>query len=305
VVRCEDLSIGYGDNGENVIASGINLDIDHGERVAIVGDNGEGKTTLLRSLVGSLKTLGGEINWGHASVIGTYAQHVYTTLPEQRTVYEQLDYEAIGGTTRQQILATAGALLFRDSHVDKKIKVLSGGERARLCMAALLLGDYNILVLDEPGNHLDVETVESLAQALLKYQGTVVFTIHERHFLKRVATNNVEVQGGTAKSFLGDYDSYMYSLNHQDGAPVERQDKGELKDESKGEQHRRQKKLRRKIQNLEKKIQALDKEKGELNQLLVETTDADEALKVHTKFSEVSDSLAHAEDIWLELTEAL
>ena len=305
VVRCENLSIGYGDNGENVIASGINLDIDHGERVAIVGDNGEGKTTLLRSLVGSLKTLGGEINWGHASVIGTYAQHVYTTLPEQRTVYEHLDYEAIGGTTRQQILATAGALLFRDSHVDKKIKVLSGGERARLCMAALLLGDYNILVLDEPGNHLDVETVESLAQALLNYQGTVVFTSHERHFLKRVATNIVEVQGGTAKSFLGDYDSYMYSLNHQDGAPVVRQDKEELKDESKGEQHRRQKKLRRKIQNLEKKIQALDKEKGELNQLLVETTDADEALKVHTKFSEVSDSLAHAEDIWLELTEAL
>jgi len=305
VLRCENLAIGYGDSGEHVIASAINLDIDHGERVAIVGDNGEGKTTLLRSLVGSLKPLNGNLRWGHASVIGTYAQHVYTTLPEQRTVYEHLEYEAIGGTTRQQILATAGALLFRDSHVNKKIKVLSGGERARLCMAALLLGDYNILVLDEPGNHLDVETVETLAQALLKYQGTVVFTSHERHFLKRVATNIVEVQGGTAKSFLGDYDSYMYSLNQQDKAPVAMQGKQAAKDESKGEQHRRQKKLRRKIQKLEKKIQALDKEKGELNQLLVETTDADEALKVHTKFAEVSDSLAHAEDIWLELTEAL
>ena len=283
----------------------INIDVDHGERVAIVGDNGEGKTTLLRSLVGSLEPLSGDINWGHASVIGTYAQHVYTTLPEHRTVYEHLDYEAIGGTTRQQILATAGALLFRDSHVDKKIKVLSGGERARLCMAALLLGDYNILVLDEPGNHLDVETVESLAQALLNYQGTVVFTSHERHFLKRVATNIVEVQGGTAKSFLGDYDSYMYSLNQQDVTSVAPHRNKTAKEESKGDQHRRQKKVRRKIQNLEKKIQALDKDKGELNQLLVETTDADEALKVHTKFAEVSDSLAHAEDIWLELTEAL
>jgi ATP-binding cassette subfamily F protein 3 len=289
-----------------MIASAINLDIDHGERVAIVGDNGEGKTTLLRSLVGSLKLLDGDVSWGHASVIGTYAQHVYTTLPEQRTVYEHLEYEAIGGTTRQQILATAGALLFRDSHVNKKIRVLSGGERARLCMAALLLGDYNILVLDEPGNHLDVETVESLAQALLKYQGTVVFTSHERHFLKRVATNIVEVQGGTAKSFLGDYDSYMYSLNQQDDASsVAPPGKTVITEDSKGEQHRRQKKLRRKIQNLEKKIQALDKEKGELNQLLVETTDADEALKVHTKFAEVSDSLAQAENIWLELTEAL
>jgi predicted nuclease with TOPRIM domain len=97
----------------------------------------------------------------------------------------------------------------------------------------------------------------------------------------------------------------MYSLNQQDDASVAPQGKQAVKEDSKGEQHRRQKKLRRKIQNLEKKIQALDKEKGELNQLLVETTDADEALKVHTKFSEVSDSLAHAEDIWLELTEAL
>jgi ATP-binding cassette subfamily F protein 3 len=288
-----------------VIASGINFDIEHGERVAIVGDNGEGKTTLLRSLVGSLKPLGGKVSWGHASVIGTYAQHVYTTLPEQRTVYEHLEYEAIGGTTRQQILATAGALLFRDSHVNKKIKVLSGGERARLCMAALLLGDYNILVLDEPGNHLDVETVETLAQALLKYRGTVIFTSHERHFLKRVATNIVEVQGGTAKSFLGNYNSYMYSLNQQDDGVTVLQGKHVAKADSKGEHHRRQKKLRRKIQNLEKKIQALDKEKGELNRLLVDTTDADEALKVHTKFAEVSDSLAHAEDIWLELTEAL
>jgi len=168
-----------------------------------------------------------------------------------------------------------------------------------------LLGDYNILVLDEPGNHLDVETVETLAQALLKYRGTVVFTSHERHFLKRVATNIVEVQGGTAKSFLGDYDSYMYSLNQQDNASATPQGKPVEKEADKGEQHKRQKKLRRKIQNLEKKIQALDKEKGELNRLLVETTDADEALKVHTKFAEVSDSLAHAEDIWLELTEAL
>ena len=114
-------------------------------------------------MVGPLKTLGCEISWGHGSVIGTYAQHVYTTLPEQRTVYEHLDYEAIGGMTRQQILATADALLFRDSHMDKKIKVLSGGERSRLCMAALLRGDYNMLALDTPGNHLDAETVESLA----------------------------------------------------------------------------------------------------------------------------------------------
>ncbi|MEC7565766.1 MAG: ABC-F family ATP-binding cassette domain-containing protein [Planctomycetota bacterium] len=311
VLRCQDLTIGY--DGE-AVAAGINFEIEHGQRVAIVGDNGEGKTTLLRSIVGSLKKITGEVKWGHASNIGTYAQHVYSTLPEQRTVYEHLEYEALGGTTRQQILATAGALLFRDSHVNKKIRVLSGGERARLCMAGLLLGDYNILVLDEPGNHLDVETVDALAEALLKYQGTVVFTSHERHFLGRIATNIVEVGGGTAKSYLGDYDSYMYMLNResqgeeQGGKPAKsgksNGDGGGRKSNDRDLQ-KRQRKLRREIQNLEKKIADLDRDKQLLNKQLVETTDADEALKVHTKFTEVSDSLARAEDRWLELTEAL
>ena len=129
--------------------------------MGIVGDNGQGKTTLLRTLVGSLETRGGELKWSQHCRIGTYAQHVYTTIPEDDTVLEYLEGQAIAGTTDQQVLAVAGALLFRDSHVKKKVKVLSGGERARLCLAGLLLSDYNILVLDEPGNHLDVETVEA------------------------------------------------------------------------------------------------------------------------------------------------
>ena len=153
------------------MATNIQLEIEHGQRSAIVGDNGEGKTTLLRSLVGSLELLGGEVKWGYASQIGTYAQHVYSTLPEKRTVLEHLEYQAHAGTTGQEILAVAGALLFRDSHVNKKIAVLSGGERARLCMAGLLLGDYNILVLDEPGNHLDVENRGLAGQCALEIPG--------------------------------------------------------------------------------------------------------------------------------------
>src|SRR5690606_1861817 len=106
-------------------------------------------------------------------------------------------------------------LLFRGDHVRKKVQVLSGGERARLCMAGLLLGTYNILVLDEPGNHLDVETVESLAEALLEYRGTVIFTSHDRHFMRRLATNIVEVRDGTAKNYGGDYDAYLYYINRE------------------------------------------------------------------------------------------
>ena len=140
-VRCKDLTIGYGDHA---IARGIDLEIEHGSRAAIVGDNGQGKTTLLRTLVQSLPALQGEVKWGFGCDIGTYAQHVYSSLPERKTVLEYLEYEAIPGTKNQTILDVAGAMLFRGSAVKKKIPVLSGGERARLCMAALLLSKSNI-----------------------------------------------------------------------------------------------------------------------------------------------------------------
>ena len=140
-VRCEDLVIGY--PGVDV-ASDITLEIEHGQRVGIVGDNGQGKTTLLRTLVGSLETKGGNLKWSQHCRIGTYAQHVYTSIPENETVIEYLEGEAMAGTTDQQVLAVAGALLFRDSHVKKKIKVLSGGERARLVLAGLLLSLIHI-----------------------------------------------------------------------------------------------------------------------------------------------------------------
>ena len=311
VLRCTDLVIGYPDHQ---VAQGIQLEVEHGERAAIVGDNGQGKTTLLRSLVGSLDLMGGHVKWGHATDIGTYAQHVYSTLPEDRTVLEQLEYQAMAGTTTQQILAVAGALLFRDSHVKKKIKVLSGGERARLCMAGLLLGDYNVLVLDEPGNHLDVETVDALADALLAYQGTVLFTSHDRHFMSRIATNIIEVRDGSARNYQGDYDAYLYSVNQEiEAGNASRRNRKKwvrrrrrcqvvnrpITENSAKLQRQRQKE----IKNLEKKIAQLDEEKKSLNQQLVETTDANEAMKLHTRFTEISDQLDAAEERWIQLSE--
>ena len=211
-VRCNELSIGYADR---VVAKNIGVEIEHGQRAAIVGDNGQGKTTLLRTLVGSLEPLAGQVKWGYGCEIGVYAQHVYTSLDPKQTVIEYLEYKANPGTTQQMILAVAGALLFRDSHTQKKISVLSGGERARLCLAGLLLGTYNILVLDEPGNHLDVDTVEALSDALLAYKGTVLFTSHDRYFMKRIATSIVEVRDGTAVNYAGNYDAYLYAVNKE------------------------------------------------------------------------------------------
>ncbi len=211
-LRCRDLAIGY---PEREIAAGVDLEIDHGTRAAVVGDNGQGKTTFLRTVVDSLMPLAGEVRWGHGCQIGVYAQHVYTSLPEGQTVLDYLHSQAAFGKKDQEIMEVAGSFLFRGPHVEKPISVLSGGERARLCLAGLLLSQYNVLILDEPGNHLDVDTVEALAEALVEYQGTVIFTSHDRHFTKKVATCIVEVRDGRVTNYSGQYDAYVYKVNKE------------------------------------------------------------------------------------------
>jgi ATP-binding cassette subfamily F protein 3 len=293
-VRCHELTIGYPDTD---VASDIELEVEHGQRAAIVGDNGQGKTTLLRTLVGSLEPRSGHVRWGFGCEIGTYAQHVYSSLPEKQTVYDYLEYQATPGTTHQDILAVLGALLFRDAHVKKKISVLSGGERARLCMAGLLLGDYNVLVLDEPGNHLDVETVEALSEALLAYQGTVLFTSHDRYFMKRIATSVIEVRDGQARHYGGDYDAYLYAVNKEidDGERALQASKQPKKKQkakrsrTDGDDLRDQRKLRKEISNLERKIARLDEEKSELNKQLLSESDPQEALRLHAQVTTISE----------------
>ena len=314
-VRCTNLEIGYTFRDEDPlrVASGIDLEIEHGSRTAIVGDNGQGKTTLLRTIVDSLDPLGGEVRWGHHCDIGTYAQHVYTSLPEHQRVIDYLEYQAMADTTDQQILSLAGALLFRDSHVKKKISVLSGGERARLCLGGLLLGTHNILVLDEPGNHLDVETTEALADALLDYQGTVIFTAHDRYFMQRVATSVIEVRDGKARNYLGDYEAYLYAINkeieegeraHKSNAPQtptpHRNSKADRRSVVKD--HR---KMRKELSNLERKIALLDAQKRDASQQLLETVDPEEALRLHNEVTTTTEDLGNAETRWLELQELL
>ena len=206
-VRCKALDIGY--DGRPV-ATGIDLEIEHGTRAAIVGDNGQGKTTLLRTLVGSLKPIAGDIRWGFGCKTGVYAQHVYTALNENQTVIEYLRSKGSGaGKKEQELLDVAGSFLFRGDAIQKPVSVLSGGERARLCLAGLMVADHNVLVLDEPGNHLDVDTVDALAEALADYPGTVIFTSHDRSFTGRVATAIVEVRDGRAVAYSGQYQAYL------------------------------------------------------------------------------------------------
>lgn len=311
-VRCSDLVIGY---AERKIAEDIQLEIDHGSRAAIVGDNGQGKTTFLRTLVESLRPLGGEIRWGYGCQIGTYAQHVYTSLPEQQTVYQYLESIAATGTKEQRILDLAGAFLFKGEHVQKRIPVLSGGERARLCLAGMLLSQYNVLVLDEPGNHLDVDTVEALAQALIDYKGTVIFTTHDRHFMKRVATCVIEVKDGRVTNYNGDYDAYLYAVNKE--IDDEERATASLRQLAKAPaavvtakpaaraKGRGEREIRKEISTIEKTIARLDEQKRAAHAQLLQCADAKEALRLHNEVESLTGELTAAEERWCALQEEL
>jgi ATP-binding cassette subfamily F protein 3 len=310
-LRCKGLSIGYPDR---VIASGIDLEIEHGSRAAIVGDNGQGKTTFLRTLVGSLAPLAGEARWGYGCELGVYAQHVYTSIREDQTVLEHLERAAAIGTKQQRILDVAGAMLFRGSGVEKRVKVLSGGERARLCLAGLLLGSFNVLVLDEPGNHLDVETVDALAAALVAYEGTVVFTSHDRSFMQAVATTVIEVKDGRVVNTLGTYATYLAGVSKEiDDAEAAAGRGGRIAPPRGGEggrpaarpAARTDREIRKEVATLEKTIARLDAEKRQANAALLATSDADEAVRLHAAVTAAAEKLAAAEERWLVLQEEL
>ena len=310
-LRCTDLSIGYGDK---VIAKDIAVEILHGTRTAVVGDNGQGKTTFLRTVSASLEPLAGGLKWSFGCDIGTYAQHVYTTLPEHYTVREYLSSEATGDATMQTVLDMAGSFLFRGDDVDKKVSVLSGGERARLCMAGLLLGKHTVLILDEPGNHLDVETVEALADALTRYKGTVIFTSHDRSFMERMATAVIEVRDGNVTNYPGDYAAYLYRVTKE----VEEGHRGDGKtrtaaavvveetEQAKAERKARNRRLfdlRTQLQSVERQMNKYSEKKKTLDAQLSAPGDAKEKAKAREEHIATVKKLDEIEERWVTLQE--
>ncbi len=310
-VRCRDLAIGY---PERAIASAIELDVEHGSRAAIVGDNGQGKTTFLRTLVDSLTPLAGEVRWGHGCQIGVYAQHVYTSLPEKQTVLDYLHRQAARGKKDQEILEVAGSLLFRGPDTEKPIGVLSGGERARLCLAGLLLSNSNVLILDEPGNHLDVDTVESLAEALLEYQGTVIFTSHDRHFASRIATTIIEVRDGRVASYGGGYEGYLYRVNKEIEAGEREAVTARAKVPAEVRKAppvaarkapRTEAEIRQELKATEEAMARFDEQRQALDARLAEPLSPAELERVLEDLATVTDQLSEAEERWGRLTDEL
>jgi ATP-binding cassette subfamily F protein 3 len=308
-LACEDLAVGYPDL---TVASGIELDVEHGKRVVVVGDNGQGKTTFLRTIAGTLPPREGRFGWGFGCDVGYYSQLVYTDLPEDRTVMQYLTERTAPGTPTQAVRDLAGGFLFRGDEVEKSIEVLSGGERARLCLAGLLLGGHNILVLDEPGNHLDVDSVETLAKALLDYQGTVLFTSHDRHFMERVATDVLEVRDGRIAKYLGGYRAYLDGVRREieegvreavrPGKPVRKKEKPGPREKARA---RERFELRKKAANLERKIGRLEKQRKKVNAAYLKATDPGESKKLHDELWALREELARLEETWLGMLEEL
>ena len=199
---------------DKTIFKDVSFSIERGEKIALLGKNGEGKSTMSRLIVGE-KYNAGEIELGYQVNIGYFAQNQAEILDPEKTVFETID-EAATGEIRTKIRSLLGSFLFGGEEADKKVKVLSGGERARLAMCKLLLEPVNLLILDEPTNHLDIRSKEILKDALLRYDGTMILISHDRDFLKGMAQKIYEFSDGTVKEHLGGIDEFLRSKRSDD-----------------------------------------------------------------------------------------
>ncbi len=313
IFSCEGLAIGY---PEKEVAKGIHFEIDRGERVAVLGDNGQGKTTFLRTIAGNLPPKTGTFRWAAGIKPAYYAQHVFSGLEPEDTVYTHLLRESPEGVTSQDVLAMAGSFLFKGDDVKKKVKVLSGGERSRLVLAGLLLSKSQVLLLDEPTNHLDFETVEALAHALKRFAGTVFFICHDRTFVNLVATSILEVNNGKVKRYPGKYEDYVYHLEsvareerseeraHSETHAPQKSHAKEKEKEKSDEGPSEKTKLKKRLSGAERRVKHLTEERDKLLEEIrknpfFHSKDRNKRLK------ELQSGLEEAEGEWYSLQENL
>ncbi len=317
-LACQELTIGY---PGKIVAQKIDLEVERGQHVAVLGDNGQGKTTFLRTIASDLTALGGQYKWGTGLKIAYYAQHVFSTLSPKSDVYGHLLGMAAPEVTNQDILDIAGSFLFKGDDVRKKVSVLSGGERARLCLAGLLLTKSHILLLDEPTNHLDFETVEALAQALKTFAGTIFFISHDRTFVNLIATSILEVKNGVIKKYPGVYEDYVYYLENQADEEFDhyRKDAGQggskdsaaaaAEEEKAAKEQAKQQKaeisaLSDKVQKAERRIAHLKSERDKLHEEFAKNPffNSKERSK---QLKDLEQQITDEENLWIQLQEKL
>ena len=265
VVTAEDTKKQY---GEKVIFSHVNFKIERKDRIAFVGRNGEGKTTMSKLIVGEEK-FDGSLKVGDSVEIGYYAQNQAEILNGEKTVFETID-ESAKGDSRKNIRAILGSFLFSGEDVQKKVKVLSGGEKGRLAMCKLLLQPHSLLVLDEPTNHLDMRSKDVLKQALMQYDGTLILVSHDRDFLQGLTNRVFEFRGRNVKQHFGDVNEYL--RDRKIGSFQQMEQEGLQKPKTKGEENLKEdnwekkqndkanRELQSQVSKQEKKIEKLEAE---------------------------------------------
>ncbi|MDA8329330.1 MAG: ABC-F family ATPase [Betaproteobacteria bacterium] len=207
VVAVENLDIGY----DKSLCDKFNFMIEAGERIAVIGENGVGKTTLLNTLVGQHPALGGSIKWSDNATIGYYEQNHAEEFDSDLNLFDWMKQWGQANDDDQAIRSVLGKLLFSGDDVKKSVRVLSGGEQGRMMFGKLILTRTNVLMMDEPTNHLDMESIESINSALELYKGTVIFVSHDRSFVSSLATRLIEIRDGKVDVFNGNYEEYLVS----------------------------------------------------------------------------------------------
>ena len=313
VYKASDLTVGY---PQKVVFRNADIEIKRGEKVALVGRNGEGKTTLMRVVMGELEPISGTSRIGHNVSIGYFAQNQEDVLDKSITVFETIDRIAVGDV-RTKVRDLLAQFLFRGEDIDKKVSVLSGGERARLGMAKLMLQNYNLLALDEPTNHMDIKSKDILKQALQEYDGTLLIVSHDRDFLDGLVTKFYEFDSGVVREHLETVQEFLQKrkleslqeLDRKTAVPL--QTKAEAKPASKPEGKkpalsyeqqkelsRQEKKKKDRIKYLEAEIEKQEKRMKEIEEVLSNPPEDCDIMEMTREYLECKRDLDAKTDEW-------
>ena len=308
----EHLSKAYGDN---VIYDDFSMIINRGERVAITGRNGSGKSTLLRMIAGADKDYRGVIRYGSNVLIGYYAQDSSESINAENTVLEEI--ESIADTRDiPRVRNMLGAFLFSGDDVKKKCSVLSGGEKSRLALLKILMHPANLLILDEPTNHLDIGTKEILLDAVSRFDGTVIFVSHDKHFISHLATRILYLNGKEREEYIGNWDYFNFKLKEKEarflesGKDREKEEKTVQKSDYENDKARknRRKKLERELEAIEVRIAELEESIKALEEESMRSevySDASKITHVMEEKRKKEEEKAQEEERWLLITEEL
>ncbi|HIR33406.1 MAG TPA: ABC-F family ATP-binding cassette domain-containing protein [Candidatus Coprenecus merdigallinarum] len=338
VFQAKALTGGYpprdGSGSPKVVFTDIDLTVERGEKVAFVGRNGEGKSTMMKYITGELRPVAGSASLGYNVALGYYAQNQEDVLDKNDTVYDTLDKVAVGDI-RTKLRDILGAFLFRGEDIDKKVAVLSGGERSRLAMAKLILHPYNLLALDEPTNHMDIRSKDVLKQALQRYDGTLVIVSHDRDFLDGLVDKVYEFRDGHVKEYLGGVRDFIEKRRIETLQDLERSESRAHKSEKSSaagqpavsssvpqassaqsaqaskprtasslsfQEQKEQRRKQKRIESCEKKIADLEAQMKELEKVLAAPSADTDIDKLTREYLELKRTLDRTMEEWIELS---